>query len=270
MPIDTGKRIVTKTVTKTPLTLPGEILKVKLGNAGKYDYLRVFFGGPTGETPVEYVLHRPVGKTPLGGDEWVLSNPGEYSLLLQRENNPNEKDLLVARDAHKKDLAVAAGLISVDDDNIISYPTGMKRNEFLKPIKSTVKGQVKDRNKQISDWKASSEATRSKDPPLKLNFNEVLKEELKSMEDSVDAEAEIAFSEFMSKKSTIEASEVEHPDDYETLGGTYGDTEQVPLLWAKGLHKGQVQQLFAKHLAKLLHTLDTPEDVSVVEPSSSG
>lgn len=265
MPMNTERRVVTKTVTKTPLTLPGEVLKVKLGNAGKYDYLRVFFGGPDGETPVEYVLHRPIGKTDLDDDEWVLSHPGEYSLLLKRENDPSEKHLRMLQEMHKKENAASNNLIKIGEENIISYPSGMKRNVFLSPFKEKVKEAVKARNKQILDWKNSDANSRSSSPPSKLDFNAELEKMLRACDDK-NAKAELAFSAYMADKEVIAAAEDEHPDDYETLGGAFADTKQVAVRWAKGLQKGQIQQVFARYLESLLCTLSIPQELRKAPP----
>jgi hypothetical protein len=253
MPNDTERRVVTKTVTKTPVTSPGELLKVKLGNVGKYDYLRMFFGGPDGETPIELVLHRPVGITKLDDDEWVISSPKDYALLLKRENNPGEKGLRVKRDAHKKTLAVAEGLIKTSGtDDVILLPSGKNRNEFLLPFKEKVKKLVRDNNKLISDWKKMDVNRRALSPPSKVSFNKELQKELRLVPEDPDAVAELKFSAFMAEKTTIEAAETQFPDRYETLGGTTADAKQKAVPWAKGLQRGQLQQEFAKWLELLM------------------
>mmetsp|Transcript_34661 Transcript_34661/g.81741 ORF Transcript_34661/g.81741 Transcript_34661/m.81741 type:complete len:273 (-) Transcript_34661:98-916(-) len=266
MPTNTEKRVVTKTVNKTPLTLPGEILKVKLGNAGKYDYLRVFFGGPDGETPIEYVLHRPIGKTGLDDEEWVLSPPGEYALLLKRENDPGEKYLRMLRESHKKDKAASKNLIKIEEENIISYPSGMKRNVFLSPLKEQVKETVKARNKQVLDWKSSDANSRSSSPPSKLDFHAELEKMLRARPGDENAKAELAFSAYMADKEVIVAAEEAFPDVYETLGGAFADTKQVPVSWAKGLQRGQIQQVFARYLESLLRTLAVPPEPAKEPP----
>lgn len=266
MPYNTEQRPVTKTVTKTPMTNPGENLKVKLGNAGKYEYLRVFFGGPEGETPFELVLHRPIGITPLDNDEWVVSDPGDYALLLVRESNPDEEVLRVKRDLHKKELAVTDGLISIDSDNVVTYPvTGHVRNEFLEPFKKKVKETIKVAKKAANDWKTADKATRPKVSPGKPNFQLELVKELRLDLGNPDAVAELAFSAFMAKDQTVKLAEKKFPDSYETLSGVYADTKQDPIPWAKGKGKGQIQQHFAKEIANALFS-GGDETVTTTEP----
>jgi len=247
MPYNTDQRPVTKTVTKTPMTNPGENLKVKLGDAGKYEYLRVFFGGPKGETPYEAVLHRPIGITPLDDDEWVFSSPGNYALLLKREKNPAEADLRANVKAHMLKEAAAQGLITLGADNVLFYAKNVDRNDFLKKFKDEVKEMTKVANKAILDWKAKADKDRPAIPPNKIDFKAELIKKLEIVNND-ETKAELAFSKFMEKDSTIQAAEKANPATYETLGGSFAETKQVSIPGAKGKGIGEIQQHFARQL----------------------
>jgi len=260
MPYNSEQRPITKTVVKTPMTNPGELLKVKLGDKSKYDYLRLFFGGPEGETPFEIIVHRPIGITPLDKDEWVFSYPGEFTLLLAREKDPDEAIRREEKELFKKNLAVAKGLITLDADNVVLYPnTGTIRNDFLVPFKKKVKETVKVANKAISDWKAAPAELRAKLSPSKPDYKQLLTRELAVLPGTVDNLAEIAFSKFMGEEATNTAAEEKFPAEYITLGGVYADAKQIPIPWAKGKGKGFIQQRFAKFMQNVLFMLRADE-----------
>jgi hypothetical protein len=245
-----SKRPITKTVVKAPSTSPGETLKVKLAKDAKVEYLRIFVGGPDGETPYEIILHRPVGKTNLAATDWVSSSPANFQLLLTRSEDPEEKNLLLKRMEHKKKAAVDDGKIKIDSTGVVKYPSGTNRNEFLEPFRKKVKELVKDRNRAIDDWKKADGKTRSPTPPSKLKENDELLK-LLSLDSRDDSKAELAFAKFMNSEKVTEDAEKAFPQNYETKGGTYMELPQVALGWANGLTKEQLQQDLAKFIAIL-------------------
>jgi hypothetical protein len=228
----------------------GETLKAKLEKNGKYEYIRFFLGGPDGEIPNETVYHHPIGITNLGEDEWVASAPTDVTLLLSREKDPNGKDLLIKRAAHKKQAAEDKKLIQTSADGAVLYPSGEDRNKFLKPHRDAAKKLVKERQLVIQDWKSGDGAYRPTAPPQKLNENEELLKILSGLTDQA-AKEEIALAEFYSSKEAIDGANQAFPDSYETKKGPYADVSQVPLPWAKGLTKEGLQQEIAKFIAIL-------------------
>jgi hypothetical protein len=228
----------------------GETLKAKLEKNGMYEYIRFFLGGPDGEVPNEIVYHHPIGITNIKGDEWVASAPADVTLLLSRERDPNGKDLLIKRIAHKKQAAEVKNLIRTSVDGVVLYPSGEDRNKFLKPHRDAVKKLVKDRQKAIQDWKSGNGIYRPTTSPQKLNEKEELLKILSSLTDQA-AKEEIALAEFFSSKEAIDGANQAFPGGYETKKGPYADISQEPLPWAKGLTKEGLQQEIAKYIAIL-------------------
>jgi hypothetical protein len=250
---DTKPKIVTKTVTKPALTGLGDNLQVKLVEHSAYEYVRLFVGEAGGEIPFELIYHRPIGYHKVPDGFWVTSTPADMALLLTREKSPNEKELLILRNTHKKELAVAANLITLSADGAVRYPgtSGTDRNAFLKPHRDAAQKAVKDANAAIQDWKKADKKSRPSNSPLKLTVNNELLRILRALVNDKNAQAELLYSEHMSKKEVNDKAEAQHPDIYQTMKGPYADTPQVAVDWTKDLSKEGLQQEIAKYIAIL-------------------
>lgn len=253
---------VIKKVTKILASELQENLKVKMTKHSKYEYIRMFLGGPEGETPFELVLHRPIGITDLDRDDWVMSAPTDIALLLAREKDPEEGELLKKRLVAKKKHAAAKNLIEIDEDGIVYYPiqgedgviAKVARNTFLADHRSAAKDQAKKLKADFKAWQTADARIRAAVAPVKKTESEILHEILVA-NGTPNAMKEIAFSDFMSKKATNDKVEKEFPSLYRTCGGPYNEKPQVPVQGFKGKSPGQVKQHFSKYIIGMLSLL---------------
>jgi hypothetical protein len=238
----------TKKVKAVPTTNLGEILKVKLSDS-KTEYTVIWVGGP-GMIPSQVIIHRPIGKTKLGDEEWVASDASDVAHLLSRTVNPRGKEIMEKRNANLRDLAVDAKLISVDAAGVVTYPNGVDRNTFLKTPRADAQKLVKEANKLHSTWKVTNRAERSNLPPKKLNLNEEFLKILKGMKE-ISAKEEIAYSDFITGKANKEIVEKRFPDNFCSMKGPYADTLQEGLEWAKGMTLVEMKDTATKWTAIL-------------------
>jgi hypothetical protein len=247
---DSKPKFVTKTVAKTPETGPTENLKVKFKKFG-VEYIRFFLGGPDGETPSEYIFHRPIGVNNLDDDDWVSSTPSDVELLEVRKTSPNTKKLSALRIQFKREKAVAANLVQVaGDGSSLRYPSGTARTDFLKPYRDKAEKSSKTANAAITEWKQMNKKSRPSNPPVKIDVNDFIFTELNASS-SDDAKAEIAFTKFMSGDDLNIQARAKHPDLFVTKKGTTADVPQESLKWCKGLTPAQLQVEMTKVFAIL-------------------
>jgi hypothetical protein len=110
-------------------------------------YFRVFVGGPQGESPLEVVLHHPVGITDLDDDDWVASSPYDLAKLLERVKDPNQQAISDARSAHIRNAAILNGCLTVNGDGkMVLGETGVLRSTFLKDFEKFVKEDRNEKN----------------------------------------------------------------------------------------------------------------------------
>jgi hypothetical protein len=242
--------VIAKKATKAPASKPGEKLQVRMLEEKNVDYIRIFLGGPKGETPFEIVYHRPIGVTGLEDDDWVASTPGDISLLLGRVDDPHAKELQEKRTAFLKKSAVDGGKIKINDDGAMTYSNGKDRNSFLKPLREEAKKAAKALRAAHAIWLSQDSKTRSPVEPLKKSENTLLKEALAN-DESVEAKEELAFSAHMSSENEKEKAVQAHPSTYETMKGFYADHHQSALTWAKGFGPVELQQEVAKFMGLL-------------------
>jgi hypothetical protein len=246
-------KIVTKTVTKIAECVPTANLKVTLKKAG-VDYIRYFLGGPGGNIPSEFILHRPVGKTTLKTDDWVRSTPDEFQMLLARTTSPHTKKLAAARLEHKKQAAVTANLIKIDaTTKAVQYPSGTDRIDFLKDPRMRAKKAA-----QVARALAAPKAGRggkrnsvpTSSPPAKSENSHLV--DILSQTLGDDAKAELAYSEFLQSDLVKEASEAAHPDTFLTQKGVTADTPQEALPAASGMTQEELQLFITKAVVELV------------------
>lgn len=113
-----------------------------------------------GFEPFVATVHRPIGMTTLGGDEWVLTEGfGNLRTLLDGRLNPGEKEIADLRERFLHNLAVKSDppLLIDDGEGNLYYPwetSNMTRNEHLRGAETLRKKSSGGGQRELFHWDA--------------------------------------------------------------------------------------------------------------------
>jgi hypothetical protein len=175
------------------------------------DYLRIILVKPGASS--DFTIHRPIGKTDLASDDWVLSDPTELAQLVQRKEDPaherRQADLNSA--VHAACLSSAVVVANADGAFEYAVTSNGTRSEFL--------GILKDAKKQAgSSWNRSHWLNASR-----------------------DARAGYELALDRTKAAVTATWELNNPDNYRTRSGARMSTDQESLGWAKAKTLTQIE-----------------------------
>lgn len=169
--------------------------------------------------------HRPVGKTDLDDDDWVLTPTGEVPELLARSEDPDEAGIRAKREAFRMACAADKKLVSKSADGEVLYPSGESRQSVLAKARAEAKDEAQRRKAKVL-------------PNAHLAF---LSAERKKEEDALRA--------FLSSESTIRAAEKKFPDSqYRTMSGPLADRPQKAVSYLSGKTRPQAEDAVIQRL----------------------
>jgi len=198
------------------------------GGGGEPEFFVIVLGSP-GSDLTEMVVHRPIGVTQLGEQEWVASIKADYEFLLSRKENPAGQEIRESRRIRAFQLASEKGLIQPfkDASTDITWPSGHNRTNGLKDAKALLKSNSPN------------------------TLNDVGSGELVYLSKE-DAQAEQKLREFLQSKTVLQMIEKEIPDSFETCGGVYGDVPQVAVKPLKGLSLANAKDATFRNIFNML------------------
>jgi hypothetical protein len=199
----------------------------------------------------QFTIHRPIGVTPLGDGDWVVSNTADVPDLLKRQKNPHEGVVAMKRASLRVALAVSEGLLQAPTGTDgASYPgTGNYRNAVLKAAKAKIK----------TDWAGDGKPT----PEQYID----------AIENPVDQNSERLLLAFYKRKEVIDQLEAEVPlPHFETLGGPMQDKPQLQVPSAQNMHRENLYDLVCKSIQASLTDspiLNQEQRANVIAPGNT-
>lgn len=190
-------------------TSPNSLIRPGDDNRG-YDVVSITVNN--GSTLHTMLIHRPIGYSNLGNEDWILSSEEEYQTLMRRKDNPNLPSIKAERGKFITDQLLANRyIVKSDITNDYHY--------VLDSIENIISGKPYHEDNKNNSYLSVSYQN-------KIKF---IQEE---------------------KKRFSEEAVILFPENYLTMSGIIPNREQEGILGARGLLRNQIAQYVAESIFK--------------------
>jgi hypothetical protein len=212
----------------------------------------VFAIGEAGSTGAEqFTIHRPIGITSLGDDEWVLSRSGDIPTLLRRSKDPG---LEARNEAIRLEMFKA---VAAKKPDLLMCVEGASGPLFYYPNDK----ETRDSRVRTARDLAKEKGVKLSEKGAELKYIPFLAVEHQEKEDAIRRE--------MSRPETKATAEAKVPkSSYQTCYGPLADKKQVAIPTFTGVKADRLMDMLIKKIMYNPPPPVSPTKGTVVDPST--
>jgi hypothetical protein len=194
---------------------------------------------------IQMTIHRPIGYTTIGPDEWVLSETADIPSFLLKADHPKEKEFNESIYRKAVELAIQQGFLEKSTDGRLCFPgSHQERSVYLK-----FRAKYTKYHEKLTEFEKSKTEEKLETPKRPEGLPE------KWAPDPLIDASELKASTYLAKQ-VEELHKVEKIQPYETTGGSYGTKRQRPIVGSKGKRLVEVVEMATSQLFRM--TADPP------------
>jgi len=204
--------------------------------------IAVFIG--VGSNIATYTLHRPIGITDLGNDEWVLSLGSEVETMINRRVDPDQAIINQQRGKVLTELTVKSGLlVKPTKESDVHYPPELKISEPRRTVLDSADAALKaDKEKRRAEYRLAHPEDRGLNNfKYTASILDFLPPQVRDQEEKIRA--------FGKTPDVLKALTTVVPQTFRTGKGANNNTPQEAVPGLKGLTQAQVAQRLYQHLS---------------------